>query len=959
MKPLLYLPVLFFLVIGPAFSQDFNYVRYNTRQGLAGSNVVEICQDNDGFIWFATENGVSRFDGRDFVNFTVKDGLPDNEVLALLPDQKGRIWIGTFTNAMCFYYQGKLYNTSNSPLLKQLKLVSHVKSIMKDALGNVYLSDKTNLYKLNPDDRWEELSQLPDFRKHRYAELNLDFIDNFQRLHFGLNDSLFRLNGSRLEFVEIIRHKPSKAYTYCFGLSGSSKIVLPATNILLRETYKNHRLRFLATTRGAWAVDTVNCRLDSRFLEDQVVNYVFEDSEKNLWFGTEGNGIFKLPSQEAKTIRMDRNAESRTNEVFSLMRHRETIYAGLGFSRAAMIRNNRLEDIRDLSTQTEKAENNVATNRLYYSLSLDDDLAFLGFDAFLIKLSGGKMTSSPIKAIKCMDKLDDSHILLGNYAGAYKVRISDLAITDTIFRKRITRCKYHQQAYMLGTTSGLYRVGPDKKQEYLGQLIPALSRRISGFANTTDGILWISTGDAGVVGIDNGKVVATFNQTNGLSSDICKSIYASGNDIWVGTNAGLNKIIRKGNRQADILKFGVLDGLPSDNVNTILVDGQDIYVGSPEGLTFFNEQKLISQSICRLKLLDVEIDGKKAIWLPEYKLGHRENNIGFKYAGISMRSAGDIRYNYRLLGLDDKWITTTQAQVVFPALPPGDYEFQVNAVNKFGVISNTDSVKFSIAAPFWTTWWFYVLLALSLISMTAMVVSAINKAENRRLTEKNETQKKIASLEQQALQAQMNPHFIFNCLNSIQQYFLSKDSEKANRLLTTFASLVRETLHYSAIQTITVSAEMHYLTRYLEMEKMRFGDTFDYAITTSPNLDADEIKMPALLLQPYVENAVRHGIRHMSNGIGSISVHFNGSEDVLECRITDNGIGRKAAAYYKGKQHIEYQSKGMELGFKRLEILKGLHPHLPFSAEVLDLQDDSGNPAGTQVIISLAIIDYE
>jgi LytS/YehU family sensor histidine kinase len=200
----------------------------------------------------------------------------------------------------------------------------------------------------------------------------------------------------------------------------------------------------------------------------------------------------------------------------------------------------------------------------------------------------------------------------------------------------------------------------------------------------------------------------------------------------------------------------------------------------------------------------------------------------------------------------------------------------------------------------------------------------------------------------------MNPHFIFNCLNSIQQYFLTNDGAKANKFLSMFAALVRETLHFSSQKSIRVSDEVRYLSRYLEMEKMRFGDHFVYEINVDSTLPINFVEIPALMLQPYVENAIRHGVRHRKSGNGRIQISFEMKGEELHCIVADNGIGREKSRAMRGRQPVEYQSRGMELGQKRIEALNKLY-HREIKVEIKDLANDQGAALGTEVHLIIPV----
>jgi len=543
---------------------------------------------------------------------------------------------------------------------------------------------------------------------------------------------------------------------------------------------------------------------------------------------------------------------------------------------------------------------------------------------------------------------------VGTSGHVFKIRLRDLRITDTIWRERSTKVFYHNGHYYIGTTNGLYAVQEGKAPVNLGQLHPALKRRITDIKRAGDSTLWISTSDQGIVALQNNRVVATITDSIGLSSNICKTLFIHRQYLWAGTNKGLNKIDIS-RKDFPILKYSISDGLPSDNINAVYVEDSMVYIGSPAGLTYFNEKNISTSSVCLLRLQRVEVAGKEKDTAGFYQLPHQENNIRFTYVGISFKSGGDIMYYYKLSGLDHDWNQTRQTTLEYPALPPGKYELQLYAVNKFGVQSETLKLKFFIATPFWKSLWFYLMLLLSAVLLTGWLVQRSNKKYQKKLEETNRYQKQFAALEQQALQSQMNPHFIFNCLNSIQQYILTNEREKANEYLTGFASLIRQTLDISAQKMITVVDEASYLEKYLQMERMRFGDSFTYSVIIDPEVKADEEQLPALLLQPYVENSIRHGLRYKTEGIGKVDIRFSFVDGNLCCRIQDNGIGRAKAAEFKSRQHIEYQSKGMSLTSKRISLLNTIAEN-KITVTITDLRQPDGQAAGTLVEIKLARI---
>jgi len=249
-------------------------------------------------------------------------------------------------------------------------------------------------------------------------------------------------------------------------------------------------------------------------------------------------------------------------------------------------------------------------------------------------------------------------------------------------------------------------------------------------------------------------------------------------------------------------------------------------------------------------------------------------------------------------------------------------------------------------------------LVLAIILITWLYLRWRTKTIRKQVNEKQETARKLAELEQMALKSQMNPHFIFNSLNSIQQYVIDKDVLGANKFITEFARLIRLTLELSAKSRISLAEEKDYLTTYLNLEKTRFEDKFKCSIDISSSLDKDGTYIPPMVLQPYIENSIRHGVRHRNDSLGFIKVLFTKQENYLVCIVEDNGIGRKLSAKSKGLEPIEYQSKGMTVTAKRIEMLNKTQSH-PIFINIDDLEAADGKPLGTRVTLRFPLQETE
>lgn len=945
----LLLPALLLPAVLPA--QEYSYVHYDTKDGLAGSTIYDICQDKDGFIWFATEAGLSRFDGTHFKNFTTADGLPEVEILKLYADHKGRVWIAPFKNTICYYYQGKIYTAANDSLLKKVRVKAVVTSITGDIDDNIFINaGDRGSYILQTREGQEKLIDLNTYgRRFWYGYANFY---NRRGIILSTSDSSFLLVDGKLSLFSTPGSLlPKLSFTTLRTSDGAFKYLIApseANSSYIIQDVEKGRLKtvFIATNDGIWMVDTFSLdRYEEVFLKDKQVNSSLIDSEKNIWFGTGGEGVYKLVSRNFKTYSFKKG---KTAEVFSLEKQGGKIIAGVGFSKMYSVEGNRVDSI-DFHQLFKGATLQTSSNRLLSMKKTSSGSLILGFDLFLHKRNSKGNRINYVFPTKSIHEIDAQTLLVGTGRNVIRVREQDLKILDTIWPYRSTAVSYYDSRFYVGTVDGLYIVSKDGTSRYLGEGFRVLQHRIASFATGNDGSLWIATYGGGIVGMRGSQIIGHLTTRQGLSSDICRSLFVYKNFLWVGTDKGINKVdISKGSYP--IHRYSMADGLPSNIINAIYVDSSKVYVGSPAGLTTFDEKQVSDYSRCDLRILDLSVSGRSQRPQPAYELDHNDNNLKIEFVGISYKSGGEILYRYRLKGLKDTWDSTRQNQLEYPSLPSGNYQLELWAINKFGVVSKPVIISFLINAPYWQTWWFKIMMVGLTIATTAMLVGWRFSIVRRREQEKVRLQEKVNKLEQLALLSQMNPHFIFNCLNSIQAFIINNDLETTNQYLTEFAHLIRQTMDSAEKGAISISQEVKYLTRYIELEKMRFGHSFDYTIEVDDRIDKDQAHIPSMILQPYVENSIRHGIRHKINGKGLIEIKFRELGNQLLCIVEDNGIGREHARQFRSRVHVEYQSKGMTLTEERVKALNRQYDE-SVVIEIIDKVDVEQKSTGTRIVI--------
>jgi hypothetical protein len=337
----------------------------------------------------------------------------------------------------------------------------------------------------------------------------------------------------------------------------------------------------------------------------------------------------------------------------------------------------------------------------------------------------------------------------------------------------------------------------------------------------------------------------------------------------------------------------------------------------------------------------------------DLKVDHKHNHFTFHFTGISNSHPDEVRYRYMLEGFDETWqALTPNSFATYSNLPYDQFVFKVMAIGRDGIESETLSYPFEIEPPFWYTWWFITLE----IVTGLIIISLIYRWRRKTLITRHEKEKfemraKMLALEQESLNSSMNRHFIFNALNSIQYYINRQDRLSANKYLSDFAKLIRKNLDSSNDNLTTLRDELERLELYLRLEHMRFKDKFEYSIVVDPDLDQDAIKVPAMLLQPFLENSIWHGILP-KNAPGRVDVKVVRKNDSIEFTITDDGIGIESSLANKSgtDSHI---SKGMAITSGRIDLIKLMtSQHIELQGPY-QLAADGDRPPGTRVKIIL------
>ncbi len=565
----------------------------------------------------------------------------------------------------------------------------------------------------------------------------------------------------------------------------------------------------------------------------------------------------------------------------------------------------------------------------------------------------------------------------------------------------------NKNIFWLGTYNGLYSMDPTGHQFKYYDWQKTIntntrSKEIRSIEIDKDNNLWIGTRGAGLFHFN--VKTQTFqhfahnpDDQHSISSNVVASIYIGNNNtVWLGTSTGLNKF-----HNGKFFNYTERDGLPNDVVYGILPDDKgylwlstnqgisrfdplsnsfrnydtsdglqsqefnaggyhrsadgEFFFGGINGYNSFYPERIKDNTLLpeivltAFKVFNEPFTLDRALeYVNQIDLTFKDYVFSFEFSAIHLTAPEKNQYAYMLEGFDPGWVYTKRSFATYTNLNPGTYTFRVKASNNDGIWNEKGmSIQIRIAPPFWQTTWFYGLITfvigLLIYSLYRLRVREIQKEERL----KTEFNKKLAEVEMTALRAQMNPHFLFNCLNSINRYIVRNDPETASNYLTKFSRLIRHILENSKSQTITLKTELEALKLYIEMEEVRFENRFDCVIWVDKDIEVENIEVPPLLLQPYAENAIWHGLMHKESK-GILKVEIKKENELLKCIIEDNGIGRKKAMELKSKSATRNKSMGMKITTDRLSLYQ---EHT--SVEITDLIDLNGEAGGTRVLLTL------
>ena len=998
------------ITFSPLTGQSYVLTQYNSKNGIGHDNVRQIVADSSGFIWMATWDGLTRYDGTDFINYfhdpADSTTIPYFSVTSVVVDAYDNLWIVTDNAVLC------RFDRATEEFIRVRSLGGHslddLVNFVAGPDGNLWFLLKKGVLRYNPATGetysylWQEnITEIAQFSFYQFI-LVFDgpghiWLTGPIVIEAGLyNDQETGQGRAEVISINTIERKPGNTGLFFYS-AGSARMT--------RDTSGN---LWMASSTGLFSFDRENKTF--REYGGNISDLSFADSLPVAFF-RHGTGLSVwFPGKEA-IITLPESLCGHPTELF---------FNGSGMLWFAYQRESGTPAgvVKAVFTPYEFRFINPLTagndDLNVFSIITDREggLWLAARDRnYLIRTSrSGKTEKVNILDEKELEELWHPRSFLPDSAGIWAGYYYEMLIHYNTTTGRIeehnpgrnvhTMC-YDSQGKILIADRGVIRYDPETRKSerlysagdslniftfhlrdsilwagcshsYLLKLdlvshFPEFIKLARGITNIEDicdgedGTLWIATLGTGVCRFDPLTGDKTFyTAASGLSNNTTYSVIRDFNgNIWVSSNSGLSVI----NPTSGLIRsFGENDGLMIHEFNSdaswVTPEGKFL-LGGVGGAVEFDPEQILSELPGGVKssiiIKDFEVSAiKRILDRPVYKadtimLRKGDDNFRISFVVPEYRAPEKIRYRYRLDSGTDEWYYTDHSDrnINYSNLKPGWHNLEIQATDAGGSWSISKKLAIHINPYFYQTVLFRIGMPLLFLLLIGITIWTSLKRMRAREQQKRDT------LHHQALRGQMNPHFIFNSLNSINYYISKNDTLAANRYIANFSKLIRTVLNNMNEEYVGLNVELGSLEDYLKIEYLRFGDKFDYSLEVDPQVVTESIKVSPGIVQPFVENAIWHGVMGLDGRKGMIRVSLLMSNGILVCNVEDDGVGRARSEAMKDNT-LPKKSKGISLALERLRIINSLQG-TNYRIVISDLHPDRVE-TGTKVEIDMPVM---
>ena len=865
----LHIRLIFIMIWSFSFSQE--YINYTNKDGLLSNYVYKMTQDHDGFIWFITVKGISKFDGDSFKNFTVNEGLVTNDVWDIRITEDNKVWYFSKSDAIGYIENDRVYNFSKKNkkeiypfnIYKSRNKISIQEDgynlILKDSFWIKNTQPINQVHLLNQDKYIKRLNvfEYKVYNKNNEELLTINNSPHLLQRMYQLNDSIFLIKSDY--FYKLINLNTLEVkhveYSKTKQINGKLKTS--------RQHTINNQIQISGDDHLICLDNDLNWEEHYNIPKQLNSHFSFKDKDDFIWVATRENGVFKLPKNYGSILVLFSG-----KEILKIKEIDGILYVSVKNDGVYTLKNN-------------EAELFFKEKEYLHDINKIGDSIFFVYDDFI------KLSSKGLKRISEPDEFGFEKSFI-KYHGdffsyGYMRTLShkkDLSL-ETISIEYTGLFTNNDTLFSFNQKQLLYFHEKTKKFINYPQ---KLNKRQTTF-DTKENITFIGTEGNGVYKFENGKLSKLITEDNSIIDQI---FIENSNSLWVISEGLLNHYVKNKDRFI-IDKYDQINGLSTNKITSVFVKKSNLYIGFKNGLSIvkiedLKEQISFSAYVKVVKLNDSILEFNK-INIP-YK---STNTLTINFGAVNFSNRKNLKYQYQLLPQQEKWITTSSGEVNLFNLLPNNYNLNLKVIN------NKDEkiiqIPIKIIPKWWQKFYFKVITSLVFVLLLSYIIYRINRKKQHKKNKILIQEKQIAQIQLKALRSQMNPHFVFNSLAAIQYYIGNNDFETSEIYLVKFSKLIRKFFELSKEKEITIEEEINLLENYLEIEKLRFKDRLTYKFIVDENLNIKKVKIPTMILQPIVENAVNHGIfNKLENGTISINFHTI-AENEIKIEIIDDGVG--------------------------------------------------------------------
>jgi len=1029
--------IILFFSIEKNYAQSFPNIQFAhlaDKEGLSNNQVNAIAQDDDGFIWMGTSDGLNRYDGyrvRSFYQIPgTKNSLVYNGVSNLMCDHRNGIWICT-SEGISYYKKltGQFYNFRHNP--------SDSNSIANDEYANVYLPDDSSawvtntntLYRFNRNLEYKKEQtgfKIIHDQKETVSYGNIS--EDRQHLIWGYaSNTLFLLDKSNMRPKKCFNDCPGVIKTiyqdshlqYWIGsfaggllrfdavkgtfqnipLSNKSMVVNSIT-----EWKDKHGFNWIVagTDAGMVLVDPASTKtkvyqyqpgfMEQYSLTGNNVSSVFVDRQNILWIATDNGVSYVRPSQQQFELWSINAVESPQQSVAA-----DYVYScdennrGVWFStwlKYGIYVFSRSSDVPvqvsfgNKSSSTKKTLDSI---KPFYVLCQGDSVIWATTEYSIVELNIRSQSvhsyypppSAPPIGLRTIVQIDSCEWWIRTRNNG----ANGLYVFDPI-RKKFTRhfefdktqdasvppfikslCLTHRKEIFLGTRNGgLYKYDSIRERfihffQFTDQGLHSHSNDFEYVTEGKDGLLWIGT-FKGLFAFDPvaKKIVHDYAEDPVIGGvDISALAFDAGGNLWMNSDRGLYCLTTSGK----VKHFSRADGLPNNFDDGVLTTARDgyMYAGFRNFLVRFKPDQVLKAPppVAEVHFSEASVMDKPYFFQfnssgeKEMVVKPGQNRFSVDFSIMNFDNNNEKHYYYRLDGAMNNWQENENGHLVFYNVAPGSYTLYVKGIDpQSSSTGEEDIVHITVNAFWWQTKTFW----LSCIAAAMLLGVIVIRKNIANIRKRAAFKQRLSEMEMTALRAQMNPHFIFNSLNSIENFMMQNKERQAIDYLNKFARLIRIILENSRHNLIPVSRDMEALQLYVDLEQFRFNNKFSYQVNIEKRLTDGDYQIPPLLIQPFVENAIVHGLANSDRTNLHLAINLEEEGDYIKYTIEDNGIGRKNAALYRAQSNRNHKSVGLNITRERINIFNG-QQNLDDEVKIIDLYNGEGEAAGTRCEIRI------